>query len=201
MPSDKPNPALLDAVKAQALKIKETKNILDARQKEVDALRAELESRAADLEKREARVEAERAEFSKEKDHVAASRAAIDKDLSTVRIDRDKAAAEERRVQDWARALHEREKTTKETQDQLKRLEHELTDHLKESERKIQALVEREEVGGQPERALAETIGRLSVIEEGMADRDRKVANLEEELIRLQNERLVHLEGRAGESL
>src|SRR2546425_10416824 len=120
MPSDKPNPALLDAVKAQALKIKETKNILDARQKEVDALRAELESRAADLEKREARVEAERAEFSKEKDHVAASRAAIDKDLSTVRMDRDKAAAEERRVQDWGRTLNEREKTTKERDDQGK---------------------------------------------------------------------------------
>src|SRR5437867_2501225 len=67
MPSDKPNPALLDAVKAQALKIKETKNILDARQKEVDALRVELESRSAELEKREARVEAERAEFEGER--------------------------------------------------------------------------------------------------------------------------------------
>src|SRR5438552_11367829 len=116
-------------------------------------------------------------------------------------MDRDKAAAGERRVQEWARSLNEREETTKAREDQVKRRQHELTDHLKDSQRKIQALVEREEVGAQREHALAETIERLSVIEKGMADRDRKLANREEELIRLQNERLVALETREREIL
>jgi len=60
--------------------------------------------------------------------------------------------------QDWARTLNDREKSIKDREDQVKRLEHELTDHLKESEGKDPALVEREELSAQRERALAETI-------------------------------------------
>src|SRR2546422_724795 len=60
---------------------------------------------------------------------------------------------------------------------------------------------ERDEVPAQRERALAETIDRLSVMERGMADRDRKLAKREEELIRLQNERLNALEAREREML
>jgi len=118
-----------------------------------------------------------------------------------MRMERDKASAEERRVQDWARTLNDREKSIRDREDQVKRLEHELTDHLKESEGKIQALVEREELSAQRERALAETIDRLSVMERGMAERDRKLAKREEELIKLQNERLNALEAREREML
>src|SRR3989441_1117426 len=103
MASDKPSPVLLDAVKAQASKLRETKNALDARGKELDTPRA--------------------------------------------------------------------------------------------------ALVEREELSAQRERALAETIDRLSVMERGMAERDRKLAKREEELIKLQNERLNALEAREREML
>src|SRR5881296_556047 len=187
MASDKPSPVLLDAVKAQASKLRETKNALDARQKELDTLRAELEARNAALENQATRLKSERDEFAQERDQVIAARTSMDKDIAGIRMERDKASAEERRVQDWARTLNEREKG--------------LTDHLKESERKIQALVEREELSAQRERALADTIDRLSVMERGMADRDRKLAKREEELIKLQNERLNSLEAREREML
>src|SRR5947199_338403 len=201
MASEKPSLVLLDAVKAQASKLRETKNALDARQKELDALRAELDTRSAALESQAARLKAERGEFAQEKEQVVAARSSMDKDIAGMRMERDKASSEERRVQDWARTLNDREKGIKDREDQVKRLEHDLTDHLKESERKIQALVEREELSAQRERALADTIDRLTVMERGMADRDRKLAKREEELIKLQNERLNALEAREREML
>src|SRR5881409_1401115 len=201
MASDKPSPVLLDAVKAQASKLRETKNALDARGKELDTLRAELDARNAALENQAARLKAERDDFAQERDQVVAARSSMDKDIAGMRMERDKASAEERRVQDWARTLNDREKSIKDREDQVKRLEHELTDHLKESEGKIQALVEREELSAQRERALAGTIDRLSVMERGMAERDRKLAKREEELIKLQNERLNALEAREREML
>ena len=201
MASEKPTPMLLDAVKAQASKFKETKTAMEVRQRELDATKAELDARAADLEKQAERLRAERDEFSKEREQVAAARASIDKDVAGVRSEREKLAAEERRVQDWARTLNDREKTTKESEDRGRRLEHELSDHLKESEAKIQALVEREELSAQRERSLAGTIDRLSVMERGLADRDRKLAKREEELIKLQNQRLNALEAREREML
>src|SRR6266581_7786946 len=194
MASDKPSPVLLDAVKAQASKLREMKNALDARGKELDTLRTELDARNAALENQAARLKAERDDFAQERDQVVAARSSMDKDVAGMRMERDKVSAEERRVQDWARTLNDRE-------GQVKRLEHELTDHLKESEGKIQALVEREELSAQRERALAETIDRLSVMERGMAERDRKLAKREEELIKLQNERLNALEAREREML
>src|SRR5438094_423330 len=60
MASDKPSPVLLDAVKAQASKLRETKNALDARGKELDTLRAERDARTAALENQAARLKAER---------------------------------------------------------------------------------------------------------------------------------------------
>ena len=83
----------------------------------------------------------------------------------------------------------------------MKHLDIELSGHLKESEAKIQALMEREELSAQRERALADTIGRLSVMERGLADRDKKLAKREEELIKLQNDRLHALEAREREML
>src|SRR2546428_595574 len=202
MASDKPSSqVLLDAVKAQASKRRETKNAWEARQKELDTLRADLEARNAALENQASRLKSERDEFAQERDQVIAARTSMDKDIASMRMERDKASAEERRVQDWARTLNEREKGVKDREELVKRLERDLTDHLKESERKIQALVEREEWSAPRERALAETIDRLSAMERGMADRDRKLAKREEELIRLQNERLNALEAREREML
>src|SRR5256885_206441 len=110
MASDKPSPVLLDAVKAQASKLRETKNALDARGKELDTLRAELDARTAALENQAARLKAERDDFAQERDQVVAARSSMDKDIAGMRMERDKASAEERRVQDWARTLNDREK-------------------------------------------------------------------------------------------
>ncbi|HYT00784.1 MAG TPA: hypothetical protein VEO20_08990 [Thermoplasmata archaeon] len=201
MASDKPSPMLLDAVKASASKFKETKNALDARQRELDATKAELDAQRADLEKQFARLRVERDDFQRENEVVLASRATIERDTANARIERDRVAAEEKRVQDWAHALTEREKTIKDAEERLKHLEAEMMDHMKEAEGKIQALVEREELSAQRERALADTIDRVVTMERGFADRDKKLAKREEELIKLQNERLSALEARERETL
>src|SRR6184192_2918797 len=198
MASDRPSPFLVDAVKASASRFKETKNALEARQRELDAREAELQTRAADLERQAERLKGEREEFQKDKEQVTAARATIDHDLGTVRVEREKSGAEERRVQEWARTLNDREKAIKDNEDRVKRLDMDLSGHLKESEGKIQALLER---AAQRERALADTIERLVGMERGLADRDKKLATREEELIKLQNERLRSLEGREREML
>ncbi len=147
------------------------------------------------------RFRSERDEFEREKGQVQAARALAERDIVGARMDREKIGTEEKRVQDWARTLNEREKAIKEAEDRLRRLELELTDHLKDSEGKIQALVEREQLSAQRERALAETIDRLTTMEKGLAERDRKLAKREEELIKLQNERINALETRERELL
>src|SRR5213083_2649984 len=103
MASDKPSPYLVDAVRASASRFKENKNALEARQKELDALRAELEAQRAELERQSEHFRAEREDFQKEKDQVNAGRSAIDHDLATIRMEREKVAGEEKHVQDWAR--------------------------------------------------------------------------------------------------
>ena len=189
------SPFLVDAVKASASRFKETKNALDARQKELDARQAELDAQRADMERHAKRLNAEQEEFQREKDQVNASRAAIDRDLATIRMEREKVAAEEKRMQDWASTLGEREKAIKEGRDL------ELSGHLKESEAKINSLLEREEVAAQRERALADTIEKLVMMERGLAERDKKLARREEELVNLQSERLNALEVREREML
>src|SRR5467141_3671359 len=201
MASDKPSPFLVDAVKASASRFKETKNALEARQKELDARQAELESQRVEMDRQAERLRTEREDFQKEKEQVNAGRTSIDHDLATVRMDRERVGSEEKRVQDWARTLNERERATKENEDRVKRLDLELSSHRKDSEANIQSLVEREELAAQRERALADTIERLVGMERGVLDRDKKLAKREEELIKLQNERLHALEGREREML
>ena len=65
MASDR-SPYLVDAVKASASRFKETKNALDARQKELDTRQAELDAQRADMERNAARLNAEREEFQRE---------------------------------------------------------------------------------------------------------------------------------------
>src|SRR5438067_367866 len=144
MASDRPSPFLVDAVKASASRFKETKNALEARQRELDAREAELQTRAADLERQAERLKGEREEFQKDKEQVTAARATIDHDLGTVRVEREKSGAEERRVQEWARTLNDREKAIKDNEDRVKRLDMDLSGHLKESEGKEKSLIEAE---------------------------------------------------------
>jgi uncharacterized protein (DUF3084 family) len=200
MASDK-SPFLVDAVKASASRFKETKNALDARQKELDARHAELDAQRADLERRSERLNAEREEFQREKDQVNSSRSAIDRDLATIRMEREKFGAEEKRIQDWSRTLGERERAIKEGEDRQTHLDTELSGHVRESEAKVNSLLEREEAAAQSERALADTIEKLVMMERGLAERDKKLARREEELVKLQGDRLNALEAREREML
>src|SRR6266511_3065009 len=156
MASEKPSPALLDSVKASATKFKEIKSTLDARQRELETLKSDIESQRGELEAQVNRFRSEREEFEREKGQVQAARSLAERDLAGARIDREKISTEEKRVQDWARTLNEREKAIKEAEDRLRRLELELTDHLKDSEGKMQALVEREQLSATQHESFVE---------------------------------------------
>lgn len=121
--------------------------------------------------------------------------------MGLVKADREKVASEEKRLQEWARVLNDREKSIKDGEDRIKRLEHEFTGQIRESEEKFQALIEREELVAQRERSLGDTIERVSVMERGLSQRERTLAKREEELIKLQTERLSALEAREKELL
>src|SRR5437867_12512385 len=113
MASDKPSPALLDAVKAQASKLRETKNALDARGKELDTLRAALDARNAALENQAARLKAERDDFAQERDQVVAARSSMDKVIAGLRRDRAKASARDGAVKAGAGTWKDRGKPFK----------------------------------------------------------------------------------------
>src|SRR5437879_12242335 len=140
MASDKPSPFLVDAVKASASRFKETKNALEARQKELDTRQAELESQRVDMDRQAERLRAEREEFQKEKEQVNAGRSSIDHDLASVRMDRERGGTEEKRGQDWAGTLNEREKAVQENEDRVKRLDHEWSSHVQDSEGTLQSV-------------------------------------------------------------
>ena len=164
MPNEKPSPLILDAVKASASKFKETKSALEARAKELDALKARLGAEREDLDKQASKLQTERAAFSVEKEEVSEARKSIDKDIAATHADRERMGAEEKRLQEWARTLNDREKSIKESEERIKRLEVELQGQIKDSESKLQSLVEREEVMAQRERSLAEMIDRFGPI-------------------------------------
>src|SRR3990172_3150092 len=144
MSSEQPSPLLLDAVKASASKFKEQKDALEARAKELDALKAQLDSERAHLDKDAAKLESGLAAFAKDKEDVEAARAAIDRDVAGVKVERDKVSGEEKHLEDWARTLNEREKAMKDAEDRIRPLHQEFTGQIKESEGKLQELIERE---------------------------------------------------------
>src|SRR2546430_16941643 len=109
MASDKPSPVLLDAVKAQASKLRETKNALDARGKELDMLRAELDARTAALENQAARLKSGRDDCAQERDQVGPARPSVAKDRPAIRRAEDKAWAGKRRALTVGRPVHDRE--------------------------------------------------------------------------------------------
>src|SRR3989304_6599035 len=168
MSSEKPSSLLVvDAAKAQASKFRGTKTALGARAKELEAIKAQLDAERDHLEKLETKLKADEAGFAREREEGRVARQAMDKELSSVKADRDRVGAEEKRLQDWARALNDREKSIRDGEEKIKRLEPEFSGQIKEAEMKFQALIEREELVAQRERSLAETIGRLASGEKG----------------------------------
>jgi len=121
------------------------KAALDARAKELDALRAQLDSERQDLERRAARLEDERRAIDGERDEVRAARASVDQDLATIRADRENLSAEQTRFQDAANDLAAREKALREAERNVERLDHEMIGRMREADAKFLAIVNREE--------------------------------------------------------
>jgi|GEM_PF-7124221 len=201
MASDEPSPLLLDAVKASASKFRETKNALESRAKELDAMKAELDAQRAEVDQEIAKLRADQEAFSVEKEQVHAAKASIDRDLAVLRGDREKLVAEEKRLQEWSRVLGEREKAMKDGEDRVKRLEHDFMGQIKDAETKLHNLIEREEMLAQRERSLAQLIDRMSTMERNMTQRESTLTKREEEILKLQAERLAALEAREKEIL
>src|SRR2546426_1052883 len=171
MASDKPSPVLLDAVKAQASKLRETKNALDARQKELGTLRAELEARNAALENQATRLKSERDEFAQERDQVIADRTSMDKDIAGIRMERYKASAEERRVQDWARTLNELEGLERE----MRKISEEMSCRQKESAAQHDSFVDLQTTLKEELISLASEREKLAVKEKSLLEAEKYI--------------------------
>src|SRR5216110_350576 len=145
MSTEQAPPFLVDAVRASASKMQGMKAALDARAKELDALKVQLESERQDLEKRAARLEGERRAIEGDREEVRAARASADHDLATIRADRANLSAEQSRFQDAANDLGAREKSLREAESNVKRLDHEMIGRMREAGAKFLAIVNREE--------------------------------------------------------
>jgi hypothetical protein len=145
MPSDTPPPRLLDAVKLSALKLKEKQSALDARAKELDALKAQLDAERAELGSRAAKLTADEEAIKREKEGLEDARASMARDLAAINDGRDKLTIEEERLQGASKGLEERERTIKEEEERVERLERAFTSRMTESESKLQNLLDREE--------------------------------------------------------
>ncbi|MGQ0797039.1 MAG: hypothetical protein ACT4OI_04130 [Methanobacteriota archaeon] len=144
MSSEPPGAPLVDALKASASKLKETKSNLEARARELDALKAQLDGQREELEKQAAKLEADREGLAEARAEAQNARSAVDKDLAAVMDGREKLASEDRRIRDEAKALDARAEAVREDEGRVERLGKAFTDRMRESEARLQALVERE---------------------------------------------------------
>jgi chromosome segregation ATPase len=144
MPRDPSAPPLVDALKASASKLKETKSALETRARELDALKAQLDAQRDDLEKQAEEITTDRSELEKERAAVQKARAALDRDLEGVQDARARLESQERRLRDGEKALEARARAIREDEARIEQLGKAFGDRLAESEAKLQALVERE---------------------------------------------------------
>ncbi len=145
MTSDTTPPPLLDAIKASTLRLKEKQSALDARARELDALKARLEASRTELDERTAKLAAEREAFMRERDALDDVRASMERDLAAINQSQETTAREQGRLQRLAQALSERETAVKETEARVDRLEHTFTDQVVDAETKLRAALERGE--------------------------------------------------------
>ena len=145
MPSDPPQPHLVDSLKASASKLKEMQSALDARAKELDALRTHLAAERAELERRAEALRAEREAVDREREEVRTTRSSMDADLAAINADRETLTKEDERLRELSAAVGDREKAVQLDEARLHRLEQGLAAHLTESESGLRGLLEREE--------------------------------------------------------
>jgi len=196
MSSNPSAPPLVDALKASASKLKETKSVLEARARELDALKVHLDGQRDELDKRAAKLEANREDLEKERAALQEARASADTDQAAIADSRAELEGEERRLREGAKALDARAGAIREDEGRVERLGKTFTDRMRESEAGLQALVEREgelvklqgdwlasfEAGG---KALLTIIGELHTRQKESAQQH---ASLEEFQIALRDE-------------
>src|SRR5574340_828637 len=145
MPTDAPSPHLLDAAKASALKLKEKQNALEARAKELDALKPQLDAQRADLENRAAKLTEDQRAIERERQGLEDVRASMERDLAAIAAGRDKLTRDEERLQATMKSLEDRERTIQENGERVARLEQAFRVQMTESESKLQGLLGREQ--------------------------------------------------------
>ncbi len=143
MPKDTP-PPLVDVVKASASKLKEKQAALDARAKELDALKARLEAERADLDTRAKKMAADEEAIAREKQGLGDVRADLERDLAAINEGRERLKGDEVTLQRALKALEEREKTVKADEERVQQLEEAFAGPMKDAESRLHELVEHE---------------------------------------------------------
>jgi len=121
------------------------KSALDARARELDALRAQLDHERQELEKLAARLDADRQAVAREREELQGVRSSVDMDLAAVKDDREKLSAESIRLQESAKALATRERALREGESRLERFDQDISGRMKESEARFHAIIDRDE--------------------------------------------------------
>src|SRR5438094_2187858 len=191
MSTEQAPPFLVDAVRASASKMQGMKAALDARAKELDALKAQLDSERQDMEKRAARLEAERQAMEGEREEARAARASVKQRLASIGADRETSSAEETRFQDAANDFAAHEKSVREAESNVKRLDYEMIGRMGEAGAKFLAIVNREEELVKLQRdwlvAFETREQELRMITERMQARQEEAAELHRALAHLES--------------
>jgi len=145
MPSDTIPPHLVDAIKASASKLKDKQLALDARAKELDALKARLDQERADLDARAAKIAAEEKALEQERQGLDDVRASMERDLGAINEAKDKLARDEEAAQRAIKALEAREKIIQGDEERVARMTQEATGRMKDSGSNLRELLERGE--------------------------------------------------------
>jgi hypothetical protein len=145
MSAETPSPRLLEAAKASAAKLKEMQSALEARARELDALRVQLETERSDLERRETSLAAQRDAIEREREETQKARASAEADRTAAKANRENLAKEEDRLRDAAAGIEDREKALHLEEERVKQLEQGFSGRIVESVSELRALVEREE--------------------------------------------------------
>ena len=145
MSPETPPPPLVDAIKASASKLKEKQAALDARAKELDALKARLDQERADLDGKAARIAADRGALDQERQALDDVRVSMERDLGAINEAREKLARDQEVVRGATQTFEEREKTLKGDEERVARMARDFTAQMRDSGSNLRGLLERGE--------------------------------------------------------
>jgi uncharacterized protein YukE len=145
MSPETPPPHLVDAIKASAVKLKEKQTALEARARELDALKARLDQERADLDAKAAKIAADRKALDQERQGLDDVRASMERDLGAINDARDGVARDKETLERDTKALEGREKTLKGDEERVARLAQEVTGQMRDTGSNLRGLLERGE--------------------------------------------------------